>query len=92
MVEFCTIVRTLREAKSVDFDVLRCVCILYILSVFNLFGDELVLRTLVEKYPNLSGHVKIYHAEEVVTNETKPSVAIRGMRRSSMRLAIESVV
>lgn len=59
---------------------------------FNLYGDEAVLNFLVSKYPNLSGCVKIHHAEEVVTNDTKPSIAIRGMRRSSMRLAIESVV
>lgn len=59
---------------------------------FNLYGDEVVLKTLVSKYPNLSGCTKIHHAEEVVTNDTKPSAAIRGMRQSSMRLAIESVV
>ena len=59
---------------------------------FNLYGDEVVLKALVSKYPNLSGFVQIHHAEEVVTNDTKPSAAIRGLRRSSMRLAIESVV
>lgn len=58
---------------------------------FNLYGDEAILKALVSQYPNLLDCSQIHHTEDVVANDTKPSVAVR-MRRSSMRRAIESVL
>lgn len=58
---------------------------------FNIYGHEKAIEPLLTKYPNLSNCIKIHHTEEVVTNDTKPSAAIRGMKQSSMRLAIQSV-
>lgn len=58
---------------------------------FNFYGKQELLLPLISKYPNLQNCVKVYHTDEVVTNDTKPVQAIRSLRESSMRLAIESV-
>lgn len=58
---------------------------------FNFFGKQDLLMPLISKYPNLQNHFQIHHTDEVVTNDTKPVQAIRSLRQSSMRLAIESV-
>jgi len=58
---------------------------------FLLFGDEEALRPLVERFSALKGKAEVVHAEEVVTDEDKPSVVLRQRRRSSMRMAIEAV-
>lgn len=59
---------------------------------FNVYGNKPVIESLLARYPNLKECVTIHHTEEVVTNDTKPVQAIRGLRNSSMRLAIESVL
>ena len=41
--------------------------------------------------PRLTARAQIHHTSELVTNEAKPSVALRTGRRSSMRLAIDAV-
>ncbi|MCE2509886.1 MAG: phosphate acyltransferase PlsX [Alphaproteobacteria bacterium] len=58
---------------------------------FILFGDEKQLRPLVAKDPQLLEHTEIRHTSEVVTNDMKPSMALRNARQSSMRLAINAV-
>ena len=58
---------------------------------FLLFGDERQLAPLLKDYPRVESGVQVRHTEDVVDNETKASVALRGGRKSSMRLAINAV-
>jgi phosphate acyltransferase len=58
---------------------------------FLLFGDETKIKPLLAKMPRLMARAQIHHTSELVTNEAKPSVALRTGRRSSMRLAIDAV-
>ena len=58
---------------------------------FLLFGDEAKITPLLAKMPRLTARAQIHHTSELVTNEAKPSVALRTGRRSSMRLAIDAV-
>lgn len=58
---------------------------------FILFGDEKQLRPLIERDPQLAEYTEIRHADQFVTNDMKPSAALRNFRNSSMRLAINAV-
>ena len=58
---------------------------------FQLFGDESRIRPLLAKYKRLHGRATIHHTDEAVSGDAKPSQALRGGRRSSMRLAIDAV-
>ncbi len=56
---------------------------------FQFYGDQAVLKPLLERRRNIAGSVVI-HTESAVTNEAKVAVALRN-RKSSMRLAIDAV-
>ena len=58
---------------------------------FLLFGDETTIKPLLAKMPRLLRCATIHHTDERVTNEAKPSQALRSGRRSSMRLALDAV-
>ncbi|MBV8650969.1 MAG: phosphate acyltransferase PlsX [Alphaproteobacteria bacterium] len=58
---------------------------------FLLYGAEPKITPLLAKMPRLARRSTIEHTDDVVTNEAKPSVALRSGRRSSMRLAIDAV-
>ena len=58
---------------------------------FQLFGDESRIRPLIARYKRLHGRSSIHHTDEAVSGDAKPSQALRGGRRSSMRLAIDAV-
>ena len=58
---------------------------------FMLFGDERRLQPLLSSYPTVHGLCEVRHTEDVVSNETKVSVALRSGRQTSMRLAINAV-
>ena len=59
---------------------------------YLLFGDEAVLQPLLEKrYKGLRNIVTLCHAPDIVTNNDKPSVALRNGRNSSMAKAIKAV-
>ncbi len=58
---------------------------------FILFGDEKQLQPLVAKNPQLVEYTEIRHTDQFVTNDMKPSAALRNSRNSSMRLAINAV-
>lgn len=58
---------------------------------FLLFGDEAKIGRMLKKRPKLADLVTLRHTTEVVTNDMKPSVALRAGRQSSMRLAIDAV-
>jgi glycerol-3-phosphate acyltransferase PlsX len=58
---------------------------------FLLFGDETQIAPLLAKLPRLGQAATLHHTDEVVLDDAKPSQALRGGRRTSMRLAIEAV-
>lgn len=58
---------------------------------FLFVGDEARLRPLLDRHPDLARVSELRHTTEVVTNDAKPSAALRGGRQSSMRLAINAV-
>ncbi len=58
---------------------------------FLLFGDEARLHPLLDQHPLAKQRCEIRHSDQVITNDEKPSVALRAGRGSSMRLAINAV-
>jgi glycerol-3-phosphate acyltransferase PlsX len=58
---------------------------------FMVFGDETQIKPLLKSSPHLEERITLIHTDEVITNDTKPSTAIRGFKNSSMRLAISAV-
>jgi len=58
---------------------------------FLLFGDESAVKPRLAKVKKLAAASTIVHTDEAVTNDMKPSAALRSVRRSSMRLAIDAV-
>lgn len=58
---------------------------------FIIYGDKAALKPLVSRQPALRGGVEIRHTDQMVTNDDRPSKALRAGRRSSMRLAIDAV-
>jgi len=58
---------------------------------FVLAGAEDRISPVLAKLPKLKAASAIIHAEDVVAGNAKPSAAVRGGRRSSMRLAIDAV-
>ncbi|HJQ57969.1 MAG TPA: phosphate acyltransferase PlsX [Vineibacter sp.] len=58
---------------------------------FLLFGDEARLRPLVDKTRWLKQGCEIVAAPDVVTNDDKPTAALRKRKTSSMGMAIEAV-
>ncbi len=64
---------------------------LYPDSTFLLFGDVARLQPLVDKTRWLKTACEIIAAPDVVTNDDKPTVALRKRKSSSMGMAIEAV-
>lgn len=58
---------------------------------FLIFGDEMRVKPLLEQYPSLAAMSEINHTGKMIENDTKPSIALRGSKGTSMRLAIEAV-
>lgn len=58
---------------------------------FLAFGDEAVIKPLIEARPRLARVCDIRHTEHAVSADEKPAVALRSGRQSSMRLAINAV-
>jgi glycerol-3-phosphate acyltransferase PlsX len=58
---------------------------------FLLFGAEDQISPLLGRLPLLGKAVTLHHTAEVVADDTKPSLALRTGRQSSMWLAIEAV-
>ncbi len=55
------------------------------------FGDEVKITPFLDLYPSLKTVSSIVHTDKVISNEEKPSVALRSGKGSSMRLAIDAV-
>ncbi len=60
------------------------------LARFLLIGDEARLTPLLARFKRAAKACTVLHAADTITNDTKPSTALR-MRQSSMRLAIDAV-
>lgn len=60
-------------------------------AYFIIFGDEAVIRPLLSKFPTLSDCVEIRHTDQAISNDAKPSQALRTGKKSSMGLAIGAV-
>jgi len=58
---------------------------------FLFVGDETKIRPLLDRHAELGRRSTLRHTTEVVTNDAKPSAALRNGRQSSMRLAINAV-
>ncbi len=58
---------------------------------FLMVGDEARIKPLLDRHPALAAVSTLLHTTEVVTNDAKPSVALRAGRQSSLRLAINAV-
>jgi glycerol-3-phosphate acyltransferase PlsX len=58
---------------------------------FLLFGDRAKIDPLLDAYPNARAVCTTHHTDEMITDDAKPSVALRSGRGSSMRLAINAV-
>ena len=59
---------------------------------FLLFGNRAVIEEQLEKYPALKATSRVIHTDVAVSNEDKPSQALRrGRKTSSMWLAIDAV-
>lgn len=58
---------------------------------FLFFGDLDKVSEQLDKFPSLSQKSEIIHTDQVVSSEEKPSTALRSGKKSSMRLAINSV-
>lgn len=58
---------------------------------FLLFGDQTLLRPLLDARPALAAACELRHTAEFVAGDARPSVALRQGRNSSMRLAINAV-
>ena len=58
---------------------------------FLMFGDTDRVTPLLQRFKALQGISEVHHADDVVPDDMKPSVALRTARGSSMRVAINAV-
>jgi glycerol-3-phosphate acyltransferase PlsX len=59
---------------------------------FQLFGDEAIVRPLLDAHPKLKAAAVVHHTDVAVAMDEKPSVAIRtGRGKSSMWKAVQAV-
>jgi glycerol-3-phosphate acyltransferase PlsX len=59
---------------------------------FQLFGDEAIVRPLLDAHPKLKAVAVVHHTDVAVAMDEKPSVAIRtGRGKSSMWKAVQAV-
>ncbi|MDP9127782.1 MAG: phosphate acyltransferase PlsX [Pseudomonadota bacterium] len=58
---------------------------------FLFFGDEGKVKPILDRYPALHPVSELRHAPDAIGADTKPSIALRQSRQSSMRLAINAV-
>jgi glycerol-3-phosphate acyltransferase PlsX len=60
-------------------------------AYFKIYGDRNKINELVNKCENLRNLSELFHTDQVVSPDEKPSNAIRNCRKSSMQLAINAV-
>lgn len=59
---------------------------------FTFYGDLPTIQSHLNAHVSLLDRSKIVHADDIVTNDTKPSSAVRKGRHSNLGMAISSVV
>ena len=72
--------------KGADMALQRCPELRFIV-----FGAQEEVSPLLASLPRLAAVATLHHTDEVVLDDTKPSLALRNGRQSSMRLAIDAV-
>ncbi len=60
-------------------------------TLFLLFGERTKIEQVMAHFPQLKQASQIIHTDKMISNEEKPSVALRQGKNSSMRLAINAV-
>lgn len=58
---------------------------------YLVFGNEREVHPLIASYPQYRHSFELIHTDEAITNDMKTAAAVRTLRASSMRLAIEAV-
>lgn len=58
---------------------------------YMIFGDEKILVSLVNKYPELKASSTLIHSENKVAADDRPSYALRNSKNTSMGMAINAV-
>ena len=58
---------------------------------FQFFGQSSVVNAELAKFPDLFSVSTVFDSETIITNQTKPSLAVRSGRRSNMGMAIDAV-
>ncbi len=58
---------------------------------FLLFGNEQVIHPLLKVHSHYRHAFELVHTDEAISNDMKTAAAVRGLRNSSMRLAINAV-
>ncbi|MBL8836014.1 MAG: phosphate acyltransferase PlsX [Alphaproteobacteria bacterium] len=58
---------------------------------YLIFGDSARIDPLLARQAELAGVCEVRHTSEAVSNDAKPSAALRSGRQTSMRLAIDAV-
>lgn len=80
------------KAPEVIIQGLKIIAQRYPAVNFLLYGDEKKVKPLLSLPKTLGERITFIPCQEVITAETKPSTAIRGLPNSSMRQAILAVV
>lgn len=58
---------------------------------FDLVGDSAGIEAALENHPNLRANSEVVHAEDTISGDDKPGLAIRRARTTSMGIAIDRV-
>ena len=58
---------------------------------FLIFGDKGKISAFLDSFPDLKSASQIIHTDRFVSNDDKPSAALRASKGSSLRMAIEAV-
>jgi len=64
---------------------------LYPDTKFLVYGDKAKVKPLMDQFPELKSASELFHTEDYVSSQMKPSQALRKGRKSSMGLAIQAV-
>lgn len=79
------------KAPGVIIQGLETAALRYPFVQFILYGDKEAVEPLLSDNKALAGRVTFVPCSEIVTSETKPSAAMRGLPDSSMRQSIKAV-
>ena len=78
------------NAPAIVIEGLEVAAIRHPSARFLVIGDEALIAPLMTRYKRAALASTVLHASDTITNDTKPTAALR-LRQSSMRLAIDAV-